>query len=65
MAAVGGALLFALRPDRAHDAGRRFDAFVSEHLPGAWRMSCLPVADKDVRGELKYHAEVVLAARPL
>ena len=28
-------------------------------------MSCPPVADTDVRGESKYHAEVVLAARPL
>ena len=65
MAAVGGALLFALRPDRGDDAGRRFDALVSEHLPGAWRMSCPPVADTAVRGESKYHVEVVLAARPL
>ena len=65
MAAVGGAMLFALRPARGDDAGRRFDALVSEHLRGAWRMSCPPVADTDVRGESKYHAEVVLAARPL
>ena len=65
MAAVGAALLFALRPDHGDDPGRRFDALVSEHLPGAWRMSCPPVADTDVRGESKYHAEVVLAARPL
>ena len=65
MAEVGGALLFALSRDPDDEVGRAFDALVSECLPGAWRVSCPPVVDTDVRGESKYHAEVVLAARPL
>ena len=37
----------------------------AEAVGCARAVSCPPVADTDVRGESKYHAEVVLAGRPL
>ncbi len=59
------ALLFALNPSPGDVAGRRFNVLLEEHLRGAWRMTCPPIRDRSVRGESKYHAEVVLAARSL
>ncbi len=53
-------LLFALNLDPGNRVGRRFDALLERHLPGAWRMTCPPV-----KGELRFHADVVLTARPL
>lgn len=57
-------LLFALNQDPCNQCGRRFDALLKEHLPDAWRMTCPPLRDCQVRGESKYHAECVLAAYP-
>ncbi len=59
-------LLFALNLDPCNRVGRRFDALLEQHLPGAWRMTCprLP-AGTGVKGESTYHADVVLAGRPL
>ena len=58
-------LLFALNLDPHNQVGRQFDALVEEHLPGAWRLSCPPLPDRGVKGESKYHAEIVLATRDL
>ena len=62
----GAVLLFALNRTPGNSVGRRFDALLERHLPGAWRMTCPPLpADTGVEGESGFHAEVVLAARPL
>ena len=53
-------LLFALNLEPGNSVGRRFDALLERHLPGAWRMTCPPV-----NGELRFHADVVLIARSL
>ena len=58
-------LLFALHPHPEDPASRRFDALLAAHLPGAWRVTCPPLVGTRIRGESTYHAEVVLAARPL
>lgn len=65
MAGRAAVLLFALNLNPDNWVGRRFDALLDEHLPGAWRMTCPPLRDTGVKGESKYHAEVVLAARAL
>ena len=57
-------LLFALNLNPNNRVGRNFDALLEQHLPGAWRMTCPPVKG-GVKGESKYHADVVLIARPL
>ena len=51
-------LLFALNLNPGNPVGRRFDALLAEHLPGAWRITCPP------HPELKYYADVVLAVPP-
>ena len=52
-------LLFALNRNPGNSVGRRFDALLAEHLPGAWRITCPP------HPELKYYAaDVVLAVPP-
>ena len=57
-------LLFALNPDPNDPDGRQFDNLLAGHLPGAWRMTCPPLfPETKVKGESRYHAEVVLAAR--
>ena len=62
----GAVLLFALNRTPGNSVGRRFDALLERHLPGAWRMTCPPLpSDTGVEGESDYHAEVVLAARAL
>ena len=65
IATRGAVLLFVLNPSPMDVAGRRFDALLGEHLRGAWRMTCPPLRATSVRGESKYHAEAVLAARQL
>ena len=54
-------LLFVLNPNPDDADGRRFDAFLRQQLPGAWRVACPPIRDTGVRGEAKYYAEIVLA----
>ena len=62
----GAVLLFALNLDPGNSKGQQFDALLGKHLPGAWRMTCPPLhGETGVRGESKYYADVVLAARPL
>ena len=62
----GAVLLFALNRAPGNSVGRRFDALLERHLPRAWRMTCPPLpVDTGVGGESGFHAEVVLAARPL
>ena len=62
----GAVLLFALNLDPGNRKGRQFDAFLGRHLPGAWRMTCPRLrGETGVRGESSFHADVVLAARPL
>ena len=63
MAGRASVLLFALNLDPKNEVGRRFDKFLRNHLPGAWRMTCPPLRDTGVKGESTYHAEVILAAR--
>lgn len=53
-------LLFAVNRNPKNKVGLRFDTFLKQHLPCAWRMTCPPM-----KGELKFHADVVLIARPL
>ncbi len=65
-AARGAVLLFALNLEPRNCKGRQFDALLAQHLPGAWRMTCPPLREETgVRGESRFHADVVLAARPL
>ena len=62
----GAVLLFALNRTPRNSVGRRFDLLLERYLPGAWRVTCPPLpADTGVEGESSYHADVVLAARPL
>ena len=62
----GAVLSFALNLDPRNCKGRRFDALLERYLPGAWRMTCPPLSrGTGVRGEATFHADVVLAARPL
>ena len=65
IASRGAVLLFVLNPDPDDAVGQRFDRILDEHLRGAWRMTCPPLRYSSIRGESKYHAEAVLAARPL
>ena len=62
LASRSSVLLFALNRDPRNRVGRQFDALLEEHLRGAWRLTCPPLPDQGVKGESKYHAEVVLAA---
>ena len=62
MAERAAVLLFLLNENPRSPAGHRFDALLHDHLPGAWRMTCPPLQGTRVKGESKYHAEVVLAA---
>ena len=65
MAERATVVLFALNPAPHNRIGRRFDMLLEHHLRGAWRMTCPPLADTGVRGESRYHAEIVLATRLL
>lgn len=66
MAKRASVLLFVLNPDPSGRPGQRFDVILRNHLRGAWRMTCPPLPDNNgVRGESRYDAEVVLAARDL
>ena len=65
LASCSSVLLFALNLDPRNQIGRQFDALLEEHLPGAWRLTCPPLVDHGVKGESKYHAELVLAVPPL
>ena len=57
-------LLFALNPDPNDPDGRQFDDLLAKHLPGSWRMTCPPLRrNTGVKGESRFHADVVLAAR--
>ena len=57
--------IFALNLNPGNQVGQQFDALLESHLPGALRLTCPPLPDQGVKGESKYHAEVVLAARAL
>ena len=63
MAGRAAVLLFALNLNPNNWVGRRFDRLLKKHLPSAWRMTCPPLRGVGVKGESKYHAEVILAAR--
>lgn len=57
-------LLFALNSDPNNPDGRQFDDLLAKHLPGSWRMTCPPLRrNTGVKGESRFHADVVLAAR--
>lgn len=59
-------LLFALNESPGNQDGQRFDELLEQHAPGAWRMTCPPLREETgVCGESRFHADVVLAARPL
>ena len=64
MAKRAAVLLFALNLNPHNRVGRRFDALLKKYLQGAWRMTCPPLPKRGIKGESKYHAEIVLAARP-
>ena len=51
-------LMFALNRNPGNSVGRRFDALLAEHLPGAWRITCPP------HPELNYYAADVVLAVP-
>ena len=55
-------MLFVLNENPQSPTGRRFDALLADLIPGAWRVTCPPLKGTGVRGESRYHAEVVLAA---
>ena len=62
MAERAAVLLFVLNEDPRSPAGRRFDPLLEDLIPGAWRVTCPPLEGTGVKGESRYHAEVVLAA---
>ena len=62
MAERAAVLLFLLNQNPRSPASRRFDALLDNRLRGAWRMTCPPLQGTGLKGESKYHAEVVLAA---
>ena len=64
-AARRAVLLFALNEAPDNEDGQRFDELLERHVPGAWRMTCPRLPWVGVKGESKYHVDVVLAARPL
>ncbi|MYN65268.1 MAG: hypothetical protein F4X11_09610 [Acidobacteria bacterium] len=65
MAERAAVLLFVLHRNPRSRVSQRFDLLLEHHLRGAWRMTCPPLVDTGVRGESRYHAEIVLAARLL
>ena len=58
-------ILFALNLDPCNSVGRKFEKLLEDYLPRAWRMTMPPLRFPGIRGESKYHAEVVLAASVL
>ena len=58
-------ILFALNLDPCNSVGRNFEKLLKTHLPSAWRMTFPPLRFTGVKGESKYHAEVIVAARSL
>ena len=62
MAERATVMLFVLNENPQSPTGRRFDALLADLIPGAWRVTCPPLKGTGVRGESRYHAEVVLAA---
>ena len=65
MADRAAVVLFALNKDPGNRFASRFDDLLKNHLKGAWRMTCPPLPYRGLRGESRYHAEVVLASRNL
>lgn len=65
MADRAAVVLFALNKDPGNRVASRFDDLLKNHLKGAWRMTCPPLPYRGLRGESRYHAEVVLASRNL
>ena len=55
-------LMFALNRDPFNRVGRRFDELLQAHLGGAIIMTCPPIRRSEIRGEGKFHADVVLSA---
>ena len=64
MAERAAVLLFALNECPSNEDGQEFDTLLKKHLRGAWRMTCPPLPKRGIKGESKYHAAIVLAARP-
>lgn len=58
-------ILFALNLDPCNSVGRKFEKLLKDYLPKAWRMTMPPLRFTRIRGESKYHAEVILAAKVL
>ena len=58
-------ILFALNEDPGDETGDDFQNLLRKRLPRAWRMTMPPLRFPGIRGESKYHAEVVLAASVL
>ena len=55
-------LLFALNLDPFNPVGRKFDDLLQKHLSGSLIMTCPPICGTKVKGEEKYHADVILAS---
>ncbi len=55
-------ILFALNLDPCNSVGRKFEKLLKDYLPKARRMTMPPLRYVGIKGESKYHAEVVLAA---
>jgi len=62
MAERATVMLFMLNENPQSPTARRFDALLADLITGAWRVTCPPLKGTGIRGESKYHAEVVLAA---
>ncbi len=58
-------LLFALNLNPDNRVGRRFAELLRHHLCGAVAMRCLPIRGSKIKGESRYHADVVLAGPDL
>ncbi len=60
---VATVILFALNWKPSNCVGKKFGQLLQKHLPKAWRMTFPPLPYIGIKGESKYYAEVVLAAR--
>lgn len=58
-------ILFALNKNPCNSVGKEFEELLKEHLRKAWRMTMPPLRYVGIKGESKYHAEVLLAASVL
>ncbi len=55
-------ILFVLNLNPENSVGKKYQKLKEKHLRDAWFLSCPPIKNVGVRGESKYHVEVLLAS---